>query len=84
MYALEGSIAYSGSLIQWLRDNLNFFESAKESENMALQVNDNGGCYFVPAFSGLFGMLPFIYIFLFIYVFIYNFFINFISPLLEI
>lgn len=53
-YALEGSIAVTGSLIQWLRDNLNFFESASEVEALAKSVPDNGGAYFVPAFSGLF------------------------------
>jgi glycerol kinase len=54
VYALEGSIAVTGSLIQWLRDNLNFFENAPEVEAMANTVPDNGGAYFVPAFSGLF------------------------------
>ena len=54
VYALEGSIAVTGSLIQWLRDNLNFFESAAEVETLANTVADNGGAYFVPAFSGLF------------------------------
>ena len=54
VYALEGSIAVTGSLIQWLRDNLNFFQNAPEVEAMANSVADNGGCYFVPAFSGLF------------------------------
>ena len=54
VYALEGSIAVTGSLIQWLRDNLNFFQNAPEVEAMANTVADNGGCYFVPAFSGLF------------------------------
>lgn len=54
VYALEGSIAVTGSLIQWLRDNLNFFENAPEVEDMAKTVKDNGGAYFVPAFSGLF------------------------------
>lgn len=54
VYALEGSIAVTGSLIQWLRDNLNFFENAPEVEAMANSVADNGGAYFVPAFSGLF------------------------------
>jgi glycerol kinase len=54
VYALEGSIAVTGSLIQWLRDNLNFFENAPEVEAMAKTVADNGGAYFVPAFSGLF------------------------------
>jgi glycerol kinase len=54
VYALEGSVAYSGSLVQWLRDNLNFISSAPESETLAESVPDNGGVYFVPAFSGLF------------------------------
>jgi glycerol kinase len=54
VYALEGSIAVTGSLIQWLRDNLNFFQNAPEVEALANTVTDNGGCYFVPAFSGLF------------------------------
>lgn len=53
-YALEGSIAVTGSLIQWLRDNLGFFENASEVEALANSVEDNGGAYFVPAFSGLF------------------------------
>ena len=54
VYALEGSIAVAGSLIQWLRDNLKIIGSAPEVEDMALTVEDNGGVYFVPAFSGLF------------------------------
>ena len=54
VYALEGSIAVTGSLIQWLRDNLGFFKSASEVEALATSVPDNGGAYFVPAFSGLF------------------------------
>lgn len=53
-YALEGSIAVTGSLIQWLRDNLGIISSASEVESLASQVEDNGGAYFVPAFSGLF------------------------------
>lgn len=53
-YALEGSIAVTGSLIQWLRDNLGIISSASEVESLALSVPDNGGAYFVPAFSGLF------------------------------
>ncbi|WP_422933172.1 glycerol kinase GlpK [Sinomonas sp. P47F7] len=53
-YALEGSIAVTGSLIQWLRDNLGLIESAPQIENLALSVEDNGGVYIVPAFSGLF------------------------------
>ena len=54
VYALEGSIAVAGSLIQWVRDNLKMIESAPEVEEMALTVEDNGGVYIVPAFSGLF------------------------------
>ena len=54
IYALEGSIAVTGSLVQWLRDNLKMFSSAPEIEELAASVEDNGGCYFVPAFSGLF------------------------------
>jgi len=54
VYALEGSIAITGALVQWLRDNLNFFEQSKEIEEFAAQVEDSGGIYFVPAFSGLF------------------------------
>jgi glycerol kinase len=53
-YALEGSIAVTGSLIQWLRDNLGIIRDAKEVEKLAKSVDDNGGVYFVPAFSGLF------------------------------
>jgi glycerol kinase len=53
-YALEGSIAVTGSLIQWLRDNLGLIGSAPEVEQLAKTVEDNGGAYFVPAFSGLF------------------------------
>jgi glycerol kinase len=53
-YALEGSIAVTGSLVQWLRDNLGLVASAAEIETLAETVPDNGGCYFVPAFSGLF------------------------------
>ncbi|QJU54064.1 glycerol kinase GlpK [Herbiconiux sp. KACC 21604] len=53
-YALEGSIAVTGSLIQWLRDNLGIIASAPEVETLAASVEDNGGAYFVPAFSGLF------------------------------
>lgn len=53
-YALEGSIAVTGSLIQWLRDNLGIISSAPEVEQLAKTVDDNGGAYFVPAFSGLF------------------------------
>jgi glycerol kinase len=53
-YALEGSIAVTGSLVQWLRDNLGIISSAPEIETLAATVEDNGGAYFVPAFSGLF------------------------------
>jgi glycerol kinase len=53
-YALEGSIAVTGALVQWFRDNLGLIGSAPEIETLARTVNDNGGCYFVPAFSGLF------------------------------
>jgi len=53
-YALEGSIAVTGSLIQWLRDQLGIISSAPEVEQLASAVEDNGGVYFVPAFSGLF------------------------------
>jgi glycerol kinase len=54
VYALEGSIAVTGSLVQWLRDNLGIISSAPEVEDLAKTVDDNGGAYFVPAFSGLF------------------------------
>ncbi|PFG42081.1 glycerol kinase [Isoptericola jiangsuensis] len=54
VYALEGSIAVTGSLVQWLRDNLGMFEDAPDVEWLAGKVDDNGGAYFVPAFSGLF------------------------------
>ncbi|MBG6225573.1 glycerol kinase [Arthrobacter sp. CAN_A2] len=54
VYALEGSIAVTGSLIQWLRDNLGIIKSAPEVEQLARTVEDNGGVYIVPAFSGLF------------------------------
>ncbi|MDG4806045.1 glycerol kinase GlpK [Micromonospora sp. WMMD1120] len=53
-YALEGAIAVTGSLVQWLRDNLGLISSAAEVEDLARTVDDNGGCYVVPAFSGLF------------------------------
>jgi glycerol kinase len=53
-YALEGSIAVTGSLVQWLRDNLGLISSSEEIETLAGTVDDNGGAYFVPAFSGLF------------------------------
>ena len=54
VYALEGSIAITGALVQWLRDNLKLIDSAPEVEALAKTVEDNGGVYFVPAFSGLF------------------------------
>lgn len=54
VYALEGSIAVTGSLVQWIRDNLGMIGSAPEIEELAMKVEDNGGAYFVPAFSGLF------------------------------
>jgi glycerol kinase len=54
VYALEGSIAVTGSLVQWLRDNLGLIGSASEVEPLARSVADNGGAFFVPAFSGLF------------------------------
>ncbi len=54
VYALEGSIAMAGATIQWLRDNLKLISHASETEALAESVADTGGCYFVPAFSGLF------------------------------
>ena len=54
VYALEGSIAIAGALIQWLRDNLGLIQSSAEVEPLAGSVEDNGGVYFVPAFSGLY------------------------------
>ena len=54
VYALEGSIAVTGSAVQWLRDQLGIISGASQSESLARQVPDNGGIYFVPAFSGLF------------------------------
>jgi glycerol kinase len=54
VYALEGSIAIAGALVQWLRDNLGMIERAADVELLARSVKDNGGIYFVPAFSGLF------------------------------
>ena len=54
VYALEGSIAVTGSAVQWLRDQLGIISGASQSEALARQVEDNGGVYFVPAFSGLF------------------------------
>lgn len=53
-YALEGSIAVTGALVQWLRDNLGLIGSSQEVEKLAAEVEDNGGVYFVPAFSGLY------------------------------
>ncbi|MBA8826884.1 glycerol kinase [Saccharopolyspora lacisalsi] len=54
VYCLEGSIAVTGSLVQWVRDNLGMIGSSPEIEQLAASVEDNGGAYFVPAFSGLF------------------------------
>jgi glycerol kinase len=54
VYALEGSIAITGALVQWLRDNLRMIDTAEEIEALAETVEDTGGIYFVPAFSGLF------------------------------
>ena len=54
VYALEGSIAVTGSAVQWLRDQLGIISDASEVEALAASVSDNGGVYFVPAFSGLF------------------------------
>jgi len=54
VYALEGSIAIAGALVQWLRDNLGLIEKSADVETLARSVDDNGGAYFVPAFSGLF------------------------------
>jgi glycerol kinase len=54
VYALEGSIAITGSLVQWFRDRLGIIKTAPEIETLARSVEDNGGCYIVPAFSGLF------------------------------
>jgi glycerol kinase len=54
VYALEGSIAITGALVQWLRDNLGMIEKSSDIETLAATVEDNGGVYFVPAFSGLF------------------------------
>ncbi|MFB9375783.1 glycerol kinase GlpK [Kineococcus gynurae] len=54
VYALEGSIAVTGSAVQWLRDQLGIISGASQSESLAASVEDSGGCYFVPAFSGLF------------------------------
>jgi glycerol kinase len=54
VYCLEGSIAIAGALVQWLRDNLGIIEKSSDIEPLARTVDDNGGIYFVPAFSGLF------------------------------
>jgi glycerol kinase len=54
IYALEGSIAIAGALVQWLRDNLRIIDNSADIENLARTVDDNGGIYFVPAFSGLY------------------------------
>ncbi|MBF6349260.1 glycerol kinase GlpK [Nocardia flavorosea] len=54
VYALEGSIAVTGALVQWFRDNLGIIDAAPEIEDLARTVDDNGGAYIVPAFSGLF------------------------------
>lgn len=54
IYALEGSIAMAGATVQWLRDNLQLIQHASETEAIAQSVSDSGGCYLVPAFSGLF------------------------------
>ncbi len=53
-YALEGSVAIAGALVQWLRDNLGMIEKSSDVETLAKSVEDNGGAYFVPAFSGLY------------------------------
>jgi len=53
-YALEGSVAITGALVQWIRDNLGLISTSAEIESLARTVKDNGGVYFVPAFSGLF------------------------------
>ncbi len=54
VYALEGSIAITGALVQWMRDNFKMISTSTEIEDLAKTVDDNGGIYFVPAFSGLF------------------------------
>ena len=54
IYALEGSIAITGALVQWLRDNLGLIKTSRDIETLAISVTDNGGVYFVPAFSGLY------------------------------
>ncbi len=54
VFCLEGSVAVAGALVQWLRDNLGIIKAAPEIEELSLTVEDNGGCYVVPAFSGLY------------------------------
>jgi glycerol kinase len=54
VYALEGSVAIAGALVQWVRDNLGLIEKSPDIETLARTVKDNGGVYFVPAFSGLY------------------------------
>ena len=54
IYALEGSVAITGALVQWMRDNLGLIEKSSDIESLARTVRDNGGIYFVPAFSGLY------------------------------
>src|SRR5205807_1839555 len=54
VYALEGSVAITGALVQWIRDNFGLIENSPDIENLARTVKDNGGVYFVPAFSGLY------------------------------
>jgi glycerol kinase len=54
VYCLEGAIAITGALVQWLRDNLKMIKASPDVEDLAKSVDDNGGVYFVPAFSGLF------------------------------
>ncbi|MDA4631738.1 FGGY-family carbohydrate kinase, partial [Escherichia coli] len=54
VYALEGSIAITGALVQWLRDNLGIIQTSPDVEALARTVEDNGDVYFVPAFSGLY------------------------------
>ena len=54
MYALEGSVAIAGALVQWMRDNVGLIGRSEEIETLARSVSDNGGVYFVPAFSGLY------------------------------
>lgn len=54
LYALEGSVPIAGAAVQWLRDNLNIIKQSEDIESLAMMEKDNGGVYFVPAFSGLF------------------------------